>query len=267
MKRSLILLLVFFACIAGSAQTVDCAALTHQALDLSGFNQSIDHLTSALVSDEFMQQMRGRQSSDEFLNAIKPVLQKEFTSEILRRELQNRMAAHCVPEQMRQTVERLQTPFIARMLALEAATNTPEGQARLQKYINIAQTVPPTDERMEALDALDSSAGVSDFVTDFQIAFLHGMLAGAGAPQEILSQIASHRKEIKAQRQNYVQLGMSVTYHGVTRPELQRYANELAAQPLKGFYAQARKVFVEIVEERSRAMGQDLKKVLGPPVS
>jgi hypothetical protein len=53
------------------------------------------------------------------------------------------------------------------MLALEASTNTAEGQQKLQRYINIARTVPPTDDRMDALDALDVSAGTSDFVTDF----------------------------------------------------------------------------------------------------
>src|SRR5579864_4830983 len=267
MNRSFAFLLLLFAYTFATAQAADCTALTHQALELSGFNQTIDHLTATLVSDEFMQQMRGRQDSEEFLNAIKPALQKEFTSELLRKDLQNRVAAHCNPEQMRQTVERLQMPFVARMLALEAATNTPEGQAKLQRYINIARTVPPTDDRMEALDALDASAGVSDFVTDFELAMFRGMLVGAGVPQEVLAQIQMRRKDIKAARQNYVELGMSVTYHGVTRPELQQYARELDAQPLKGFYLITRKAFVEIVEERARAMGQDLKKALGPPTT
>ena len=267
MKRSFAFLLLLFAYTCSSAQTADCAALTHQALELSGFNIMIDHLTATLVSDEFIQQMRGRQESEEFLAAIRPVLQKEFTSELLRKEMQNRVAAHCDQVQMAQTVERLQMPFVARMLALEAATNTPEGQAKLQRYINIARTVPPTDDRMDDLDTLDSSAGTSDFVTDLALAMFSGLLDGAGVPKEIVAQIQTRRKDIKAARQNYVELGMSVTYHGVTRPELQQYARELSAQPLKGFYMQVKKSFVEIVQERARAMGQDLKKVLGPPTT
>lgn len=267
MKLKTIVVFCLLACGTALAQTDDCASLTHQALDLSGFNQTIDYLATSLVSDEFMQQMRGRMDSGEFLAAIKPVLEKEFSSEILRRELQNRVAASCNPAQMKQTVERLQTPFIARMLALEAATNTTEGRAKLQRYINIARTVPPTDDRMDALDTLDSSAGTSDFVTDFELAMFTGMLTGAGAPKEIVAQVQARRNDIKAQRQNYVELGMSVTYHGVTRPELLQYARELSSEPLKGFYLRARKSFVAIVEERSRAMGQDLKKVLGPPTS
>src|SRR5215467_7488655 len=97
MKLKTIIAFLLLACGTALAQTDDCASLTHQALDLSGFNQTIDYLTTSLVSDEFMQQMRGRMDSGEFLAAIKPVLEKEFSSEILRRELQNRVAASCNP--------------------------------------------------------------------------------------------------------------------------------------------------------------------------
>jgi hypothetical protein len=251
MKRSFVVMVFLLASTFSSAQPADCAALTHQALELSGMNQSIEYLAASVDSDEFIQQVRGNSDSEEFWTAFKRALRKEFTADLLRKELQNRVAAHCDVEQMRQTVERLQTPLQVKMLALEAATN--------------ARTISPTDERMEALDAIDASAGTSDFVTNFQLAMFSGFLTGAGAPEEIITQVKSHRKEIREQRQNYVELGMSVTYHGVTRPELLQYARELSAPPLKGFYAQVRKSFVEIVGERSIAIGQDLRKVLGPP--
>jgi hypothetical protein len=267
MKRNLAFVVLLFAAAFASAQTADCAALTHQALELSGFNQRIEYLTTSLVSDAFLQQMQAKNNSDEFTAVMKPVLEKEFSGSLLRKELQDRMAAHCDPEQMTQTVQRLQTPLVSRMLALEAATDTAEGQEKLRKYINIARTVPPTDDRMDAIDALDTSAGTSEFVTDFEIAMLRGMMTGAGAPPEVLAQIQARRKDIKSQRQTYVQLGMNVTYHGVTRPELAQYTRELSAQPLKGFYTQMRKTFVEIVEERAQAMGRDLKKTMVPPKS
>jgi hypothetical protein len=270
MKRKFALLCLFFVSAFASGQTsgpaADCASLTHQALELSGFDLTIDYLTSSMSSDEFAQKIGGS-TQHNFAAALKPALQKEFSGELLRREMQRRMVAHCNPEQMNQTVQKLQTPFINRMLVLEAATNTAEGQEKLKRYINIANTVPPTDERMEAIETLDASAGTSEFVTDFELAMLRGFMTGAGAPPEIMEQIQTRRNEIKMRRQNYVQLGMNVTYHGVTRPELAQYARELSAQPLKGFYSQVRKTFVEIVEEQSRAMGRDLKKTLGPPTS
>ncbi len=262
MKQSFVLVFVFLTCGFLSAQTADCAALTHQALERSGFNQSLDHIGDVISSDQFMQQMRGRESSDEFIGIFRPIFEKEFSPELLRKAMQDRVAAHCDPEQMKQVLERMQTPFVARMLELESAMNSPEGQKKLKRYINIAMTVPPTDDRMDALDALDASSGTTDFATDSMMAVMRGMMTGAGAPAEVITQIQEHRKEIKAQMQNNIELSMSVTYHGVTRPELEQYARELAAQPMKGFYEQVKKAFLGVVEEQSRATGQELKKAM-----
>ena len=262
MKRCLVVLLLLLACAYLPAQTADCAALTHQALELSGFNQSLGNFTSLFTSEDFMQQFRGRESGEEFIAIIKPIVMKRFEPISLMQDIQNRVAAHCNAEQMAQTVTKLQSPFVARMLALEAASNTPEGQAKLKKYINIARTVPPTDDRMDALDVLDDSSGASDFVTDLAMAVTRGMMTGAGAPPDVISQFQAHRRDLKAQMQNNVELSMSVTYHGVTRPELLQYAKEVGAPPLKGFFALVNKEFVQIIEERSQGVGQDLKKAV-----
>jgi hypothetical protein len=267
MKRSFVLLLLVLAYGLASAQTGDCNALTHQALELSGFNRSLDQMAEIMSSDQFMQQVRGREPLEQFAAIYVPIVKKEFSANLLRQEMQSRMAAHCNLEQMTQTVQRLQTPFVARMLALEAAASTPEGQEKIKRYIKIAQLNPPTDDRMDALDAIDSGSGSSDLVTDFTLAYLSGMMTGMGAPPEVVEQLRSRRNELKAQLQNNIALSMSVTYHGVTRLDLQQYAKELAAQPLKRFYGQLSKTFVEITQERALAIGQDLKKAVPTPKS
>ena len=267
MKRSFVLLLLVLAYRLASAQTSDCNALTHQALELSGFNQSLDQMAAIMSSDQFMQQVRGRESLEQYAAIYIPIVRKEFNASLLRQEMQSRMMAHCNLEQMTQTVQRLQTPFVARMLALDAATSTPEGQEKIKRYIKMAELNPPTDDRMDALGALDTASGSSDLVTDFTLAYLSGMMTGLGAPAEVVEQLRSRRNELKAQMQNNIALSMSVTYHGVTRVDLQQYARELAAPPLKRFYGQLSKIFVEITQERARAIGQELKKAVPTPKS
>jgi hypothetical protein len=98
------------------------------------------------------------------------------------------------------------------------------------------------------------------------------MMTGLGAPPDVVEQLRSRRNELKAQMQNNIALSMSVTYHGVTRLDLQQYAKELSAPPLKQFYVQLSKTFVEITQERARAIGQnlnkqDLKKAVPAPKS
>jgi hypothetical protein len=266
-KRSFVLLLLVLAYGLASAQTSDCGALTHQALELSGFNQSLDQMAAIMSSDQFMQQVRGKESLEQFAAIYIPIVKKEFSATLLRQEMQSHMVAHCNVEQMTQTVQRLQTPFVARMLALDAATSTPEGQEKTKRYIKMAELNPPTDDRMDALDALDAASGSSDLVTDFTLAYLSGMMTGMGAPPEVVEQLLSRRNELKAQMQNNIALSMSVTYHGVTRVDLQQYARELAAPPLKKFYGQLNKTFVEITQERAQAIGQELKKTIPTPKS
>jgi hypothetical protein len=273
MKRSFVLLLLVLAYGLASAQTLasaqdnDCAALAHQALELSGFNQSLDQMATIMASDQFMQQVRGQQSLEQFAAIYVPIVKKEFNASLLRQEVQRRMAAQCDVGQMTQTVQRLQTPFVARMLALEAAAGTPEGQEKIKRYIKIAELNPPTDDRMDTLGALDDASGSSDLVTDFTLAYLSGMMTGLGAPPEVVDQLRSRRSELKAQMQNNIALSMSVTYHGVSRMDLQQYARELAALPLKKFYGQLSKSFVEITQERALAIGQQLKKAVPTPKS
>jgi hypothetical protein len=267
MKRSFGLLFLFVACGFASAQTSDCSPLTHQALELSGFNQSLDQMAAIMSSDQFMQQVRGRESLEHFSAIYIPIVKKEFNATLLRHEMEGRMAAHCDLEQMSQTIQRLQTPFVARMLALDTAASTPEGQEKIKRYIKIAQINPPTDDRMDALDALDAAAGSSDLVTDFTLAYLTGMMTGLGAPPEVVDQLRSRRHELKAQMQNNIALSMSVTYHGVPRLDLQQYAKELSAQPLKIFYGRLSKTFVEITQERAKVIGQSLKKAVPIPAN
>lgn len=267
MKRRFALLFLALAYGLASAQTGDCGVLTHQALELSGFNQSLDQLAGIMASDQFMQQVRGQQSMEEFAAIYVPIVKREFTAGRLRQELQSRMVAHCDLGQMIQTVQRLQTPFVARMLALDAATSTPEGQEKIKRYIRMAELNPPTDDRMDALSALDAAQGASDLVTDFTLAYLSGMMTGLGAPPEVVEQLRARRNDLKAQMQNNIALSMSVTYHGVTRLDLQQYARELAAPPLKKFYMQLSKSFVEITQERAMAIGQELKKAVPMPKS
>jgi hypothetical protein len=196
------------------------------------------------------------------MEIFKPLLQKDFNGEVIRKELELRVATACNPEELMQAVQRMQTPFLARMIALETATKTPEGQAKLKRYMNIAQTAPATDERIAALDALDASAGATSFATDSSLAVMRGMLSGVDAPPELIAQIQEHRNEIQSRMQSTMELSFLVTYHGVTRPELQRYAAELNSPPLKGFHDQIKKAFLVIMEEHSRVLGQDLKKSL-----
>src|SRR5437588_663154 len=83
------------------AQQGDCAALTHQALELSGLNQSILDMTQMMNSEQFMQQVsRGQSGSADFSAKFKPIIMKDFDGSIMRRELESRLLSQCDPAKM-----------------------------------------------------------------------------------------------------------------------------------------------------------------------
>jgi hypothetical protein len=190
---------------------------------------------------------------------VKRIMQKEFNAQTMKKELQGRLVSHCKPEQMSLALQELQTPFIADMLNLEAASNTPAGKLKLQRYMKAMLIAPPSDARMSAIQAFDEMVGFTEFETETLIAITRGMMTGLAAPPEIIAQMGEHRSEIKAQAQNAVLLSLSCTYRTVSRADLERYAKAWSSQPLKGFNDAIKKSFMEMMEDRARAMGEDMK--------
>src|SRR5262249_22538142 len=112
MKASIASIFLLFSCALGFAQTGDCAALTRQALEISGFNQSLDQVSEFMNSDSFTSQLAGAGgNSGQFAAIFKPIVQKHLDSQAMRKDLESRLVAHCSLDQMARTVERLKSPL------------------------------------------------------------------------------------------------------------------------------------------------------------
>ncbi len=248
------------ACVLAHAQNQDCPSLSQQALALSGMNQQVDAIGQMALSDEYFEQIAaGGKSDPEVAAVVRPVIRKDLDAASLKKDLLRRVVARCKPEPMKQAVAEMQTALVARMLQLEAAQYTPEGQEKIRKYMRMIQIAPPPDSQLDSADAFDRKAGVTDFTVNSLLAVTRGMLKGAGAPDSLASQLQENRKQIKAQIQSTVLASILLTYSGVNKADLAKYADELSSGPLKWYYDAVRQSFVEMLEERAEAMGQDIK--------
>jgi hypothetical protein len=244
------------------AQQGDCVALTHQALELSGLNQSIDGMTQMMNSEQFMQQVsRGQNGSADFAK-FKPIIMKDFDGSIMHKSLEARLLSQCDQAKMAGAVAAMKSPLVSRMLALEAEAGTPEGRARVRHYARAIQIVPPPDDRLDAIAVLDDSAGSSDLAADAVIVVVGGMLSGAGDQSDAAEDVARHRNDLKMSMRNALQASMLCTYKTVASAEILEYARQLRSGPLKAFYDQAKQAFLEVMEERARAAGADLRTVI-----
>ncbi len=262
MKTFVALAFVLVLAAPGMAQQRDCVELTHQALELSGLNHSLDGMTQMMNSEQFMQQVsRGQSGSADFAK-FKPIIMKDFDGSIMRKALEARLLSQCDQAKMAAAIEAMKSPLVARMLALEAEAGTPEGQATVKRYARAIQVVPPPDDQLDAIAILDDSAGSSELAADAVIVVVRGMLTGAGDQSNAAEDMARHRNDLKMSVRNALQVSMLCTYKSVGRAEILEYARELRSGPLKAFYDQAKQAFLEVMEERAIAVGADLRTVI-----
>lgn len=267
MKTSTYLLL---AILAGGAmfgqsvfgQTSDCASLTHRALELSGFNQSLDQVSEVADSQSLRAQLSGTRHDEEVAATLRPIIKKNLDGELLRKEVESRLAAHCSVEQMTRTIERLQSPLVARMLVLEAGANSPEGREKTLRYARVVSIAPPPDDRVDLVETLDVNSGETESATELTLSVIRGMWKGAGVDPQILAEMEQHTKELKAQVHRAFQIAMLATYRNATSADLQQYAKERGSEPLKGFYGQVNHVFEQVVEEQAETIGREMKTAM-----
>lgn len=263
MKRFAGLLLIALASISSRAQTPDCTALAQQALEMSGMNREIDAVAQLFSSDDFISQMTAdKPNGPDFAAVIKPIMTKTFNGPTLKKDLLRRVVARCRVDQMNQAVQEMQTALIARMLQLEAARYTPEGQEKIKKYMKIIQIAPPPDSQLEQADAFDRKVGVTEQTVDYLFAMTRGILGGAGAPPDLLSRLQERRKQLTAQLSGTTLASILLTYSGVSKPDLERYADKLSSGPMKWYYDTVHKSFLEVVEQRAEEIGHDIKSAV-----
>ena len=135
MNRSVALLFVFLACGLAPHKLPIADALTHQALELSGFNQSLDqygrdHGLRSIHASGAWQGLAGR-----FAEIYTPIMKKRIQCQPVAAGDAKPHGCTLRSGADAQTVQRLQSPLSARMLALDGGTSTPEGQAKIKKYI------------------------------------------------------------------------------------------------------------------------------------
>jgi hypothetical protein len=271
MKRLCLALLVLASGLA-LAQTNDCSSLSRQALEISGFNQEIDQGVALVSSDSFVDQLSANKSeSEQFLSLYKPIMQKNFKAEDLKRELQQRLTARCQADQMMWVVDVMRTPLISRMFRLESEAAAPQSSDKLKKFAELLKVAPPTDERIASVHALIASTGALNLSVDSMAMVLRGLMTGMGISPELIAesqdQIEQQRAQLKSQMEAQMETVMLFTYRTVRRSDLENYARALSADPLRWFFEEAKKSFLEMMEEHSRAVGKDLKEALAPKIN
>ena len=116
-KGSLPVIFIYFlASSAGWAQTNDCATLSAQALELSGFNTDIDQQASYVNDPVFVQSViQDWQLPANSTAVVREALRKGADPGVVRSELTKLVASGCKPEQMALVVKTRRLPLLLRI--------------------------------------------------------------------------------------------------------------------------------------------------------
>jgi hypothetical protein len=263
MKKIFLFLLLAFIPGILPAQTSGCASSAEKALELSGFTHDMEQSVDLMTSEDFLRQIsRGGTESEDFKNIFLPVLKQNFNGARLKAELLRRVAAHCDAQQMSAAVEALQSPLVAQMLQMEKAGKDPAKQDQLKRFVDALSIATPSDKRMRAIQAVDDGAGATEFALKASISTITAMLAVFPQGEQAAEQFRQHDKEMRARFEQSIQYAMLFQYQGASNADLLSYAKELSSPPLKGFYDQVKKCFLDTMQEHSRTLGQDLKTAI-----
>ncbi len=256
---------VLFLLAAGTlqAQIADCASSTEKALELSGFSHDIEQSVQLMTSEDFYRQIAGNHAeSDDFKTVFLPILRKNFDGARLRDELLQRVTEHCSPQQMSAAVEALQSPLVAQMLQMERAGKDPAKKEQLKRFMDAMSIATPSEKRMQAIQAVDDGIGGTDFAVASATDSITAMFAEFPQGEQVGEQFRQHQKELKVQFEHSIQSAMLFYYQPATNADLLSYAKQLSSPPLKGFYDQVKKAFLDTMHEHSRTLGHDLKAAI-----
>jgi hypothetical protein len=261
MRRFLTLVLLLLSCGLLAAQTEDCSSLAQQALELSGFNRDIDQLAEQVKAPNFSEELStGWNLSPEAVATITRAMQKGFEPQSMKNELQALLAFQCRPDQMGQVIQKLQLPWISRMVSMEAAVKTPQGQQEFRQWALVNSSNIPSLPRMAVLQKMDKGVGASDFAAALLLTASSGVASGLGLRGASNIKLNKYSEWEKAEIGGNTLTVLLFTYRSASDEELRDYTKALIAEPLKGFYAQARQSFLNMIEDRGKIIGEELGK-------
>jgi len=265
MKHVLVAALVVLGTGLVFGQAGDCASMTHQALELSGFMYDIDVQAVDVNSPEFVQAVIESWHLPPTSTAVvHQALQKGVDPATVKVELERSIVAGCKQEEMKGVLQQLRLPLVARMTSLENAVKSPQGQAELVAYLKTHPQEMGSLPRMAALQNLDRGLGMTDFAAKNYLAVQSGVADGLGirgAKNIKATYVSGFAKSIIGGGNMAVML---FTYRSADDKDLKDYVRILTSEPVKSFYALVMKSLLVVDEERGRTVGEEIRKNLPP---
>ncbi len=209
-----------------------------QVLELyvkSGMEKQVEEIPSAIQA-LFDQKVPGYDQAQklpkEILAAMRASVPKAFAPEKLKETILAELAAKLTAQDIKDTLQWLDSPIGKKCTQLEEAASTPEAEAEMEQYAARLHDSPPTAERLKVLRELDSAAKVTGNAVQMAIQTQAAVALAVRATvpserqepiEDIYREIEKSRPEIEALTASQTMISQLYAYRSLTDAEIQRY--------------------------------------------
>jgi hypothetical protein len=174
-----------------------CAQLTDRLLDTTGYSAALRGATK-ISQMEFQSGLEGISNlSDAERSKVDAAFARAFDPARLRANVRSHLVARCDAPTYQAVLAELASPLARRMRMLEDASGTKAGAEALRAYFDQMREHPPSQERVELIERLETSRHEVDFLENLMMVMARETAAGFGEP-------APSDTDIRASMQNYM---------------------------------------------------------------
>jgi len=224
-----------------------------QVLELyvkSGMQKQVEQLPSviqALFDQSVPEDDQARKLPKEILSAMRASVPKAFAPERLKETILAELTGKLTAQDIKDTLQWLDSPIGRKCTKLEEAASTPEAEAEMQQYAARLHDSPPTAERLKVLRELDLAAKVTGNAVEMAIQTQVAVALAVNATlpveqqkplEDVYSEIEKTGPAIEASVRSQTLISQLWTYRSLTEAEIQLYT-EFAKSPAGSKYNSA----------------------------
>jgi len=261
MRKGMISLLLAITAVSAPAQE-QCSSLVHRALETYGCIDALKAYPAQLQRQINGQLERNRSMSEEDRKRVSEAISRNTSSDRLIQSVETRLSDGCNPAELESFLTEIRSPLVQKMRAFEAAPQTPETSAQLEKNFSANEAQPPSETRKKLIQELMDATDTTNVMVNTIVETSRGMVEGMGAPPAESEQIAHMRQRIHDNTAMQMTNMMLAIYHDATDDELRQYL-ELQQKPqFRHFNASFSEAMIAGMGLQARSAGAAMREVL-----
>lgn len=229
-SKTVVCIISFLLLLSVNATASIHESLVSEYIELSGIAEVLSTYPEQLAG--IANQNRMTSQTPERDKKLHEILVNSFDLGQAENELYFYLLENTDPAHLSKLIEWLKSPTGRKIKEEQVASTSPLEQANMLRYLADLQSDPPTQERINALNALEDATKTSELIANITVDMTKGMFGAIGKSmseekladfKEVEEQIVEMKPVIEASMRQKIVLMSFYTYRNITDEEIQAY--------------------------------------------